>query len=138
MPAPQDNDYLVLYSPMKHYLILTNEAIMALLALGSGALLIFEETRTVTPEQLELIEIIDISIAFVFLAEFFGDLYVAKDRKHFFKTHWWELLACIPITNPETQTLRLLRLVKVLKVLKVGAHIIITEKSIVHTNQVKG
>ena len=120
---------------MKHYLVVANEFIMALLALVSAGLLIFEETRTVTPTELDFIDTVDVSIAIIFLIEFFGDLYVSKNRKHFFRTHWWELLACIPVTNPETQTLRLLRLVKVLKVLKVGAHVVITKKTITGTEE---
>lgn len=106
-----------------------NEGFMAVLALLSGYLLFFEMTHTVTPEQLYLIDITDVTIALIFLVEFFVALTLTKDKKQFWKSRWWELLASIPFTTTATQTLRLLRLVRVLRMFRIGAHITIAKSN---------
>lgn len=108
---------------------MVNEIFMVSLALLSGYLLFFEMTRAVTPEQISLIDKTDLVIALIFMLEFFVAFVLAKNKKHFWRTRWWELLASIPITTPETQALRLLRLVRVLRVLRVGTHIAIVKNN---------
>lgn len=109
-------------------LTVANEFLMAALALLSGYLLIFEMTHEVTPEQLYLIDLTDVTIALIFLVEFFVALALTKNRKQFWRSRWWELLASIPFTTPATQTLRLLRLVRVLRIFRIGAHVAITKR----------
>ena len=83
----------------------------------------------VTPAQISLIDVTDITIALIFMLEFFVALALTKNKKHFWQTRWWELLASIPFTTPATQTLRLLRLVRVLRIFRIGAHVAITKRS---------
>lgn len=111
------------------YLFVANEFLMAALALLSGYFLVFEMTHTVTLEQISLIDATDITIALIFLIEFFVALALTKNKKQFWRSHWWELLASIPFTTPATQTLRLLRLVRVLRIFRIGAHVAITKNT---------
>jgi voltage-gated potassium channel len=87
---------------------------MIFLALVSGYLLFLEFTTNLTDSQLQFFDTIDLVIALTFLCEFAVRFYIAKKRRKFFKLHWWELLAAIPITTPLTQALRLLRLLRLL------------------------
>lgn len=87
---------------------------MLFLALLSGYLLVLEFTMSLTEYQIQLFDTIDLGIALVFLAEFAARWYIAKKRGKFFTSHWWELLAAIPVTTPLTQALRLLRLLRLL------------------------
>lgn len=112
-----------------YYLFVINELFMVSLALLSGYLLFFEMTHMVTPAQISLIDVTDITIALIFMLEFFVALALTKNKKHFWQTRWWELLASIPFTTPATQTLRLLRLVRVLRIFRIGAHVAITKRS---------
>ena len=103
------------------------EIVMALLALTSGGLFIFEIAVKLTPEQIQIVDDVDFIIAMTFLIEFMMSLFKSRHKKHFLKGHWWELLAAIPITTPETQALRLLRAVRVLRifrgVFRTGVHL---------------
>ena len=105
-----------------------NDGIMITLALVSGYFLILEETRTLTSDQITLIDQIDIIIAFIFMTEFCVTLYLTKDRSLFLKSRWWELLAAIPISNTMTQALRLLRLLRIVRLFRIGAHIAIARE----------
>ena len=110
-------------------LSMTNEWFMGFLVLVSIVMLIFEETHTVTPHEIQIIDSIDLAVALIFMAEFFTALYFAYNRRSFFKSHWWELLATIPFTNPATQALRILRILRVIKVFRTGAHFSLTEQN---------
>lgn len=90
---------------------------MVTLALISALLLFLEFTTTLSEEQTQVFDLVDLCIAMVFLGEFAFKFLMAKKRKKFFKARWWELLAAIPITTPLTQALRLLRLFRFLRLL---------------------
>lgn len=90
------------------------EVVMLFLALVSGYLLLLEFTTSLTSQQIQLFDTIDLGIALAFLCEFAVNFFVAKKQLKFFIFHWWELLAAIPITVPLTQALRLLRLLRLL------------------------
>jgi len=111
------------------YFTVGNEIFMATLALLSGGILIFEETRAITPAELLTIDRIDLTVALIFMSEFFIAFFLSKNRNVFLRTHWWELLASIPLTTPATQALRLLRLLRILKIFRIGAHITISRKN---------
>lgn len=94
---------------------------MVILALTSGAMLLLEYSVALSPAQLQIIDITDITIAIVFLFEFSIKFSRANDKKQYLKGHWWELLASIPVTTPGTQALRLLRLVRLLRLLRLNS-----------------
>ncbi len=94
------------------------ELFIVALALVSVALLLFEVAADVSPEGQKLIEKLDLGIAVVFLGEFSWRLARATDRRLFFKRHWWELLASIPLTSEMTQALRGLRVLRVVRLMR--------------------
>lgn len=103
---------------MQHqHLALCNEIVMIALVFLDGTLLVARETLAITPNQIVVFDHIDLAIAVIFLVEFCTRLLFAKDRKSFFRSYWWELLATIPVTMPLTQALRILRLFRVIRVI---------------------
>ncbi len=102
---------------------------MAFLVFVSIVMLIFEETHAVTPPEIQIIDSIDLTVALIFMAEFFIALYFARNRRSFFRSHWWELLATIPFTAPATQVLRALRILRVIRVFRTGAHFSLTKQN---------
>ena len=104
---------IVKNSPFIHEFHVLIEVFMLLLALLSGVLLLIVLFGDVSPALLSRIDNIDITIAVIFLFEFFVRLICANNKLSFIKTSWWELLAAIPVTNDLTQALRLLRLLRI-------------------------
>ena len=98
------------------------ELIILTLALVSVLLLVYEMAVELAPHQQWILERVDLAIAFIFLTDFAWRFYKAPDRRYFFRTSWWELLAAIPLTTETAQALRgmrLLRLVRLLRLLRV-------------------
>ncbi len=93
---------------------LLSDTIMILLALASIALLVGEVTGYLSSAELPLIQHIDLTIAGIFLIEFLFRFFHADDRRRFFKHHWWELFACVPISTYPPQALRSIRLLRLL------------------------
>jgi voltage-gated potassium channel len=98
--------------------VIWDDIVMMLLALVSGYLLVLEYTTTLAPDQVRLFNAIDLGISLIFLAEFCIKFFIAKKKGSFFKSHWWELLASIPVTTPLTQGLRLLRLLRLFRLMR--------------------
>lgn len=95
-----------------------NDIVMMGLSLISVCLLVFEVLADHTPAQLRSLEVADVSIAFIFLADFVYNLVRAENRVIWLRGHWWELLAAIPINSTTTQMLRGLRLLRVLRLVR--------------------
>ena len=104
-------------------LSIASDVIMILLSLVSGYLLYLDLTTTLSPEQILQHGLIDTIIEYTFIEDIFILLYISSDKKKFFKTRWWEILAAIPISTESTQILRLLRLFRIVRVLRIGLHI---------------
>jgi len=94
-----------------------------LLSLVSVALLIFELSVKLMPDQILLIQRIDLVIAFVFLADFSIGMWLAKSRKQYFAQNWPDLLASIPVSEGVFRTLRMLRVLRLVRVIRVIARI---------------
>ncbi|MCH8821513.1 potassium channel family protein [Patescibacteria group bacterium] len=95
-----------------------DDLIMITLALVSVSLLVFEVIADLTVEQSRIIGYADLGIALVFLGDFTYNFAKADSKIKFFKGHWWELLASIPITTEVTQSLRGLRLIRVFRLIR--------------------
>lgn len=105
------------------YRHLTTELLIIILAVISLMLFAIELARELTPGQKQLIQAADLTVAFVFLAEFWYRLVVAPRRWLFFRQHWWQLLAAIPVTTATTQALRglmLLRIINIIRLTSIG------------------
>ena len=94
---------------------------MVFLSLISVFLLFFEVLSAHSPQQLRALDAADMVIAIIFFVEFWLRFFKAGNKKLFFRKHWWELLASIPITSSMTQALRglnVLRLIRVMRLLR--------------------
>jgi Ni,Fe-hydrogenase I cytochrome b subunit len=83
---------------------------MQVLVLASLAILIIIEFFHPAPETIVWLDIIDITIGFVFLAEFMLRLHAARNRRRYLRRNWWLLLSTLPLTSGSAQALRLLRI----------------------------
>lgn len=99
---------------------IADDVLMIILAVVSAGILVFELSGAPSPTEVAVLDHIDLGIAAVFLCEFSIKLFTARDKRKFFRTHWWELLASIPITNPTTQALRILRLLRLVRLLRLN------------------
>lgn len=98
---------------------LVYELTLIVLAMVSIGLLVFELTSEVYPHHQSLINTIDLSISCVFLMDFLVGIYRAPRRWHYFKHHWYELLAAIPLTDHVVRSLRGFRVVRVLRLIQI-------------------
>lgn len=95
------------------------DVVMIVLALVSVTLLFSEIIfASLSLEQLEIIGIIDLGVAVVFLMDFLISLGMAENKKDFVKKNWWEVLAAVPITSPTTQALRGLNLIRLFPLIR--------------------
>lgn len=102
---------------------LIDDITMVVLAIFSVVLLIVETNTYPGTHQAHVYDVIDISIAFIFLIEWFYRLQTAPSKKQFVKNCWWELLASIPITSNFAQALRALRILRVLRILRLATRL---------------
>jgi len=98
--------------------VVVNDIVMISLAVLSVLFLFYEVIVNVSLEQKKYIHYIDITIAAIFLGDFFIHFIKAKDKKFFFKHRWWELLAAIPITTETTQALRAFKIARALPLIE--------------------
>lgn len=99
------------------------EIVMLILALLCLAGLVFEHLEKLTEAQLYALEAFEIMVGVIFLAEFGFELYYAKDRKKYWRHHWYFLLAAVPLPTQTFDALRSLRILRLLRVLKIFAHL---------------
>lgn len=100
----------------------TYSFIIALLALGSLAMLSYEFFPNADLERISLFQKIDIGIAIIFLTDFFAGLAfnTSVNRKKFFKQNWLNLISSIPVTSDITRALRILRIFRAFRVIRAG------------------
>lgn len=94
------------------FLAIVDDMAMMMLALLDGVILLVELFAQIPPELREALVSLDLFIAFIFCVEFFLRFNFSKDRVHFMKKYWWELLAAIPLSYEFVQVFRLLRLLR--------------------------
>jgi voltage-gated potassium channel len=97
--------------------------LIVLLALLSVALLIFELSAHLVPDQIVLIQKIDVGIALIFLFDFLLGLYLAKNKKEYFRHNWTDLLSSIPISEGFFRSLRILRIMRLVRVIRIIARL---------------
>lgn len=113
------------------------EEVMLGLALISVVLLFVEIIASIQPEQSVVIQYIDLSIASIFFLEFVFGYAQAKNKIYFLKTHWWHLIAAIPITSYTTQALRSLQILRVMPLIEIlrFARLIVRLRMIIQASQ---
>lgn len=99
------------------------DLVIILLALLSVGLLVFELSAKLLPEQIVLIQRIDLGIALIFLLDFAIGLHLAVSKKEYFLRNWPDLLASIPVSEGVFRSLRMLRMLRVVRVIRVISRI---------------
>jgi len=110
------------------------EVFMAVLAVLSIVLIVAEYVVTLTPEQLNLIYIVDLGVCLVFAVDFTYRTFKAEDRMGFLKSYWFEVLAMLPaylfgLLETEiffgaiARSLRTIRVLRVLRILALAARL---------------
>ncbi|MCH1429505.1 MAG: hypothetical protein GWP59_02995 [Chlamydiales bacterium] len=91
--------------------------ILTFVALG---LMVMEESVELDAEMLMYFVYADVIICSIFLSEFFFMLYHAEDKKAYFKKHWIDLIASIPLQGilQNLRWGRAVRLVRVVRILR--------------------
>lgn len=69
------------------------------------------------PEVLLVLQYIDFMICFVFLADFFVNLYVADSKREYMKWGWIDLISSIPMVD-ELRWGRISRIVRILRIFR--------------------
>ena len=95
--------------------------IMTVLVVGSFFFLALEHFEQLTDSQLAGVEVYEITVAFIFLAEFLFEWYYARDRRRYLRTHWFYLIAAVPVPTATFELLKGIRLLRLLKLLKIFA-----------------
>lgn len=93
--------------------------ILALLCLFG---LVLEHFEKLTETQLYALEAFEIVVGLIFLAEFAFEWYYAKDRKRYWRHHWYFLIASVPLPTQTFDALRGLRILRLLRLFKIFAH----------------
>ena len=81
-----------------------------------GALLI-EKAFAVRPQTFQILTIIDAAVCIIFLADFFVQLAIARDKLHYLRWGWIDLLSSIPML-PVLRWGRMLRVVRLVRILR--------------------
>jgi len=76
-----------------------------------------------THDQLLRVELYEISVALLFLAEFIFEWYHAKNRPYYIKHHWYYLLAAIPIPIESFELLKGIRALRLIQIIKAFSHL---------------
>lgn len=107
-----------------HYKFLfCKELIFTILALMSVFLLAYEYIAQPVDEIVRIITRFDFAVAIIFLTDFIVHLYLAKDKKLYWRHNWYFLLASIPLVDSWAETLRALRILGFIRVLRAAEHI---------------
>ena len=101
--------------------LFTKEVIMTTLVIGSFIFLTLEHFEQLTDSQLAGVEVYEITVALIFLAEFLFEWYYARDRWRYLRTHWFYLIAAVPVPTTTFELLKVIRLLRLLKLLKIFA-----------------
>lgn len=104
-------------NPRKHKILLFYQLFIALIALISILLLLFDCAHAINLSQSPYVWI-DRSIWAILVADYFTRLAIAKDKIQFFKKNIWDLLSIIP-TNSIFTLFRFARVARVFHMLRV-------------------
>lgn len=99
------------------------EVVMLSLVVTSFVLLALEHYEHLSHEQLLRVEIFEVMVSLIFLAEFLFELHYARNKRLYMKHHWFYLLAAIPIPTTSFEILKGIRALRLLKLLKIFAHL---------------
>lgn len=99
------------------------EAVMIFIVMLSLGLLAVELIFELSPNQLQLVRIADVTIGMTLLIEFLVRLKFSADKKHYLEHNWIFLLAALPLYYVFADALRIIRLGPVIRMLVLADHI---------------
>lgn len=99
------------------------EIVMSTLAILSVLLLTYEYIGSPTQSTISMIMKFDIVVAFVFLIDFFVQLFDTNNKRKFIKHNWFLLLASIPIVDSWAEVLRAFRILGLVRLVRAGEHL---------------
>lgn len=97
---------------------------MCVLVVVSLTMLLVDFFAHPNPTQLRFIRGIDLTIASVLMAEFFGRLVLSSQKKVYLRHNWWYLFAAIPLASPIAEAMRSLRLIGFVRLMKISGHVV--------------
>ena len=106
---------------LRTFLLIKEIGMLWLVAI-SFVLLVLEHFEQLSVIQLHYVDIFEIVISLLFLAEFFFEYYFARDRALYVRHHWFYLFASIPIPTQTFEALHGIRALRLLKLFKIFAH----------------
>lgn len=106
---------------LKRFLLIKEATAFTLVGI-SFVLLVLEHLERLSEPQLRAVELYEIILGLLFLIEFSFELHFARDRRKYWRQHWFYLLASIPIPTQTFEVLRGIRLLRLLRLFKVFAH----------------
>jgi uncharacterized membrane protein len=95
---------------------------MMILAVASGVFLILELTTNPTHAESLWYANVDLTISLIFLTEFTIKFFLVRNKKEYFRTNWWYLLASVPAYGPvfhALESLQLLRFIRLIRLIRV-------------------
>lgn len=102
---------------------LLKEVVLALLALLSVYFVYYEFAFSPDAATTQLIGLFDMIVSVVFLADFTVSLAKAQHKLAYLRSHWYLLLAGVPIANNWADLLRALRLLELVRLVRAGEHL---------------
>lgn len=112
-----------MFAMKKYHESLTGEIVLSILALISVGLLVLELSANLAPNEVLLLNRIDIAIALVFIIDFVVGLRLSDDKKAYWKHNWYILLASVPIPDGVFQSLRILRILRLVRLIRMVARV---------------
>lgn len=95
---------------------------MAVLAFASGGMLAYEFYGSgVSEEAKNIMNDLDLGIAYIFLTDFAAGLYSSQKRYEHLKKNWLDLASSIPISSGMARTLRIVRFARLIRLLRAGS-----------------
>jgi voltage-gated potassium channel len=107
----------------KMYHSVWKEIFLVLLAISSVVLLVFELSTDATPQEILIVDTIDLVVAMIFLIDWIHGFFVSKSKWRYIKKEWYLLLAAIPITGGVESALRSVRLLRIVHIIRVLARL---------------
>lgn len=114
------------------------DAGLIFLAFVSAALLAFEVTADLTYEQNRAIQLADLLISLIFLGEYIWSMVHAPRPWRYAVTHWYDLLASLPVTNETVRTFRILRIARIVRLFRAFRFLIRLRTVLRHSTSIVG
>lgn len=114
----QADDSEILYDDS---LSLLSQRTSMFLMITSVIFLLVQLVQFEDPVGLDLVELLDMSICVILLADFVYDFYKTPNKLFFLRHRWWEPLSSIPLIDTGHKAvlaIRLLRIIRIMRIIK--------------------